>query len=67
MMLSVMYGVVELFYIFFYVVILLLEVFHHNKTVGKNEEEIFKRVKKGIVRFDPEDWGKVSNEAKKLI
>lgn len=34
---------------------------------GKNEEEIVARVKKGKYDFDPDDWSKVSNEAKDLI
>ena len=67
MMRNVMYGVAELFYIFCYVDIPLLEVILLLSILGKNEDEIFKRVKKGLVRFDPDDWGKVSNDAKKLI
>ncbi|KRW98898.1 Protein kinase-like domain [Pseudocohnilembus persalinus] len=34
---------------------------------GRSEEEILKKVKSGKVRFDPEDWDRVSNDSKSLI
>lgn len=34
---------------------------------GKNEEEIFSKVKLGKVSFDPEDWDKITVEAVNLI
>ena len=34
---------------------------------GNNEQEILKRVEKGKVYFDPEDWNQISNDAKNLI
>lgn len=34
---------------------------------GKSEDEILKKVKIGKYKFDPDDWDKVSEEAKTLI
>ena len=34
---------------------------------GRNENEILKSVKKGVLDFDPEDWNYISIEAKCLI
>jgi calcium-dependent protein kinase len=34
---------------------------------GKSEDEILKKVKIGKYKFDPDDWDKVSEEAKMLI
>jgi calcium-dependent protein kinase len=34
---------------------------------GRSEEEILKKVKSGKFKLDPEDWDKVSEEAKNLI
>lgn len=34
---------------------------------GKTSKEIFQKIKVGKYSFDPEDWGKISDEAKKLI
>lgn len=39
---------------------------YYNKK-GRNEEEILLSVRKGDFEFDPEDWDKVSKEAKGLI
>lgn len=79
MMKNVIYGVVGLFYIFYYADIHLLEVIFQNiiikfisnikymYNIGRSEEEILKKVKLGKVKFDPEDWDKMSNESKTLI
>lgn len=34
---------------------------------GRSEEEILKKVKSGKFKFDPEDWDKISEDAKNLI
>ena len=34
---------------------------------GKNEDDIMKKVKSGKFTFDPEDWDKISKEAKEII
>ena len=34
---------------------------------GKSEDEILKKVKVGKFKFDPEDWDKISEDAKNLI
>ena len=34
---------------------------------GNNDQEILKRVEKGKVHFDVDDWSKISKEAKQLI
>lgn len=34
---------------------------------GKSEDEILKKVKLGKFKFEPEDWDRVSEEAKSII
>jgi calcium-dependent protein kinase len=49
-------------------IFLSFHLYSYPPFIGKNDEEIVAKVKKGIYEFDDEEeWGTVSNEAKELI